>query len=419
METNNEKPPLTVWIINQYGNLPGEGSREDRSTLIAKALGDAGHNTVWWVSNFEHRSKTFRTVDWADIQVNPNFLIKVVPSISYTSHISLRRIRYEKIFAQRLYKRAINLPPPDIIILAEPALFKSSQVLKLVKYWQVKLVVDIIDIWPELFHLILPRWLSRIGKLIFYPLYMRRAALFKRADTIVSVTRDYLDIAQKISTTNISEVIYWGVDVKTFEPGNVSSELPEVLGNNPKRPNEFWAIYAGTLGNNYDILTIIQAAEILETLGSSVTILIAGDGPLKNMVQETIKSKKLKNIIYVGNLNAQTLASLFKYCDIALSTYVAGSTVSMPIKAFDYMAAGLPMINSLGRELGSLVIEKNIGTQYSSQNPESLAAAIQHLVNSPDTLRIMSHNARKLATSFDVNVQYKKFVEILERTAQL
>lgn len=419
MDIKNKNNQLTVWIINPYGNIPGEGWRDYRSTLIAKALTDAGHKTVWWVSNFEHRPKSFRSPSWADIHVNPNFMIRIVPSTPYTSHISLSRIRYEKTFARRLCERAAEEMPPDIIVLAEPAIFVSPCVLKLIRHWKTKLVVDILDLWPELFHIALPAWLSKMGSLIYLPLYMRRAALFRRADAIVAATKDYLDVAQKIVDKPISAVIYLGVDVHGIQAGMLPSDsLPEALRERPKAPREVWAIYAGTLGNNYDIGTILLAAELLAAKDCPVTILIAGEGPLKNEVLATIDSKSLKNLIYVGSLSAQAVTRLYGHCDIALSTYIAGSTVSMPLKAYDYLAAGLPIVNSLDRELGSIIREKNIGLQYEPQNPVSLSEAIQKLANNSEMRKEMSENAKRLASSFDEADQHRKFVDIVERVVK-
>jgi len=415
----NSDKPLTVWIINPYGGLPGEGWRDYRSTLIANALAQAGHNTVWWVSNFEHRSKRFRTPDWTDVQVNPRFLIRMVPSTAYASHISLARIRYEKTFARRVFERALTCAPPDVIVLAEPALFVAPSILRLVERWHAKLIVDIIDLWPELFHIILPRRLSRLGRWLFWPYYRRRAALFRKADAVVAVTRDYLAVAQNVARAKTSEVIYWGVDIGAVEAADMSATgyIPQSLRNRTKRPGEVWAIYAGTLGDNYDIRTILTAAEILGAEQCPVTLLIAGEGPLRGEVLAAIENKRLGNLLYLGELSAQDVTHIYKLCDIALSTYRAGSTVSMPIKAYDYMNAGLPMVNSLERELGSIVREKNIGIQYTPENPVSLASALRELVENPDLRRRMGENAKRMGVSFDATCQYRKFVRVVERVA--
>ena len=125
--------------------------------------------------------------------------------------------------------------------------------------------------------------------------------------------------------------------------------------------------------------------------------------------------KSLKNIVVVETLGAEAVTRLYGVCEIALSTYLAGSTVSMPLKAYDYLAAGLPVVNSLDREFGSIVREKNIGLQYTPQDPISLSNAIQQLVENPALRAKMSDNARRLAPSFDEAVQHRKFVDIIDQ----
>ncbi len=121
---------MKIWIINPYGNIPGEGWRTYRTTLIADAFAAKGHDVVSWVSNIQHRSKEKRAETWKDIQINPNYLIKIVPSVPYSSHISWARIKYERTYAKNLRERALGhgawgnekLEEPDLIILGEPAL---------------------------------------------------------------------------------------------------------------------------------------------------------------------------------------------------------------------------------------------------------------------------------------------------------
>jgi glycosyltransferase involved in cell wall biosynthesis len=406
---------LKIWIINPYGNLPGERWREYRSTMIARAFEKAGHETIWWVSNFEHRSKTFRSNGWRDIQVTPGFRIRMVPSTGYTSHISLGRIRHERTFAKRVRERALDCDPPHVIILAEPALFVSRPVLDLVCRWHVNLVLDILDLWPELFHILLPKSLSWAGKIIFSPLYCRRAALLRRADAIVAVSRDYLAVAQRIAPDIRVEVVYCGVDVnaiRKFTSG--PAFVPEVLGFREKPVGEIWAIYAGTLGNNYDIRTILKVAEMLESQNLPIRILIAGDGPLKREVTSFIASRNLSKTVYLGTVSVDLLTRVYGLCDMALSTYVAGSPVAIPTKAYDYLAAGLPLINSLERDLGDLVRAQHIGLQYLAENPRSLYEAILKLTVNTHLRRKMSRNSLRVSECFDADTQGRKFVSLVE-----
>ena len=37
----------TIWLVNPYGPIPGEGWRAYRFNLLGEALAKAGYNVVW------------------------------------------------------------------------------------------------------------------------------------------------------------------------------------------------------------------------------------------------------------------------------------------------------------------------------------------------------------------------------------
>lgn len=437
---------MKVWIINPYGNIPGEGWRTYRTTLIADAFVEKGHEVVSWVSNIQHRSKEKRSESWKDVQVNPNYLIKIVPSTSYSTHISFDRIKYERTYAKNLrdyvkseghgargkvqVDKKINAQEklhlqsltydfnetgePDLIILGEPALFISDIVLDIVKSKRCALIVDIIDLWPELFHILLPKKISFLGKLIFSPLYLKRWHLLKKANGIMAVSKDYLQLGNQINKAVPSAVVYWGVAKDAVRIEKHEEYESPVLQQLNKKENEIWVVYAGTLGDNYDIKTILACANLIEKRAKPIKIIMAGDGPLKTLITTT-NQKSVNSLIYVGTLTINDLNLLYKQCDMALSSYITGSTVSMPIKAYDYLAAGLPLINSLGRDLGDFVIAKEIGIQYEPENANEMCQAILKLADNKELRLKMKQNALVLADEFDVIKQYDKAVVLAEK----
>ena len=54
---------MTVWIVNPFDNLPLEGYRPQRYWLMAQAFAAAGHDVVYWTSDFSHANKAPRIVD--------------------------------------------------------------------------------------------------------------------------------------------------------------------------------------------------------------------------------------------------------------------------------------------------------------------------------------------------------------------
>jgi glycosyltransferase involved in cell wall biosynthesis len=407
---------MKIWIINPYGNLPDEGWREYRSTLIANAFARRNHEVVWWVSNFEHRSKKFRSETWKDIQINDKYVIRLVPSTPYYSHISFARIRHERNYAKNLLKEVLkSKESPDLIILAEPSLFYSDIIIGFIHKRKVPLIIDILDLWPELFHIILPNVIGIFGRIIFAPFYWKRSWLLRQADGIIGATRDYLAVGTSKNKTAFNEVAYLGIDLASVGNMEYHEFSDNHLNEFKKELNEIWIIYAGTLGKNYDIPIIIECSRKLNELKLPIKIFLAGDGELRQFVEESIRSKNLSNLIYLGKLSANDLNLFYKKCDIALSTYVKNSTVSMPVKAFDYFAAGLPVVNSLNRDLGYFIKSYNAGLQYKAENIESMLNAIRYLSENRHILDEMKANALTLGSTFDSASQSDKVVTMAEK----
>jgi glycosyltransferase involved in cell wall biosynthesis len=413
---------MNIWLIYPYGNIPGEGKRPDRPHMVADALVAAGHKVTWWASCFDHGSKKFRSRVWKDINVSDDFTIRLVPTTGYKRHISYKRIAHEKIYSKQIYAYANKVISPDLIILSEPALFRGKPIIKLVEEKNCLLMLDMLDQWPELFNVILPKPFKPFGKLLFKPWYDARRKLFQKADGIITVSNSYMDVVQgiipKFPVEN-SEIVYFGTDVvKQRAEMKASPILPSPLENIIKSKGELWAIYASTLGNNYDLDTLLDAAKLLEDRNVNVKILIAGIGPLQDYVVSFINENKLTQAVYIGNPRSETVSSIFSYCDIGLSMYSKDSSVTMPVKAFHYFAAGLPIINSLVGDLSSLLLTYNAGLNYEAEDSESLVNAIQLLASDQKKREIMANNSYDLASDFDIKIQYRKVAELVETIAR-
>jgi len=412
---------MNIWLIYPYGSIPGEGLRPDRPGMVGTALAKAGHEVTWWASNIEHRSKTVRSGEWKDIEVAPNFTLRLVPTSSYTKNISIKRILYEYNYGKQIKLLAHKYSSPDLIIIGEPALFFNKFIIKIIKGSDTKLLLDRLDLWPELFHMILPKPVNRLGSLIFSPLYLNRRSLFKQAHAIIACSEEYLRMALAINSNvpkELTDTVYFGIDLDEQRGTmNKTIGLPPPLQDITRKEGELWAIYASTLGHNYDLKTLLNAAKILSEKKANIKILIAGTGPLKDYIVSYINNNDLKQIVYIGNPDSDTMASIFTYCDIGLSMYLQSSTVSMPIKAFHYFAAGLPIVNSLKGDLSMFIKTHQAGMNYEAEDPISLANTLEILANDPIKLKSMAENSYKLASLFDIKVQYAKLVELVNRLA--
>lgn len=415
---------MNIWLINPYGPIPGEGWRDYRFKMIGETLAQYGHQVMWWTANFSHHFKRFRSKGWNDLEVSPNFRIRLVPTTGYQKHMGLGRIRFELLFAWRVYHRAMKESPPECIIGVDPPQTIGFLAVRLARRFRARLILDVMDLWPELFVLAFPRLLRPLTPIILYPLYVLRRHNLRRVDAVTSLCDTYLEVAKREAPRlqqALCVTIFNGIDVAAFramnrQVGKTSAGLMRKTGE--KTSNEVWAVYAGTLGNNYDIETLLQAAVHLEQRTNQVKILIAGEGPLRERVTHFITLHRPTNLIYLGKLNSEELIELYQVCDIGLCAYGVESNVAMPDKAYDYMAAGLPIINSLRGELEEFLHDYQIGIQYVAGDPNSLADAIEWMAVNKEQRQIIARNSYNAAMQFDKHVQYQKFVGLIEKLLQ-
>jgi glycosyltransferase involved in cell wall biosynthesis len=297
-----------------------------------------------------------------------------------------------------------NYSKPDLIIensnplnLGFPTLFFSMK-------HDVPYILDQMDIWPEFIFKNTPFPINIF--LIFFslPLLFFRIFYYKNSSAYISLSQNYLDFAKKIysKTITLDSVIYNGIDLLNFQnylqPQNKSNLIS-------KSPQYTYLIFAGTLGNSYDIKTIIKVADIIQKDSIKIKILIAGSGPYSSLVISA--SHYNSNLIYLGALKPKDLISVYSICDVGLCSYSRKSNVDMPDKFYDYISAGLAIINSLNGEIKDIINLHKLGLNYTPGDINSLFSCIK-LMYKNNLIDQFKKNSSRLSTTFDINKQIYK-----------
>jgi glycosyltransferase involved in cell wall biosynthesis len=405
---------VTIWLLCAYGPIPGEHWRDHRYTIIGKALSAAGHDVIWWTANFSHHFKRFRSSNWEDRKVGERFCIRLVPTSGYSRNISFGRLRYELLFAWRTYRRALDESRPDCIMVTDPPQVVGRISIWLARRFKCPVVFDAMDLWPELFSLALPAGLRVLAPVLFSPLYLLRRRNYVHAAAVVSLCETYRRVVLRHIPAPrhvTSMTIFNGIDVAQFRES--MQRLAQVPGLPLKGTGEVWAIYAGSLGVNYDLLTLMEAAAMLEQHGASMRIVVAGEGPLAVALKAFIRDRSLRNLTYLGSLSPDDLALVYKQCDVGICPYGPLSNVAMPDKAYDYMAAGLPLVNSLKGELADYIQTQRIGLPYRAGDPSSLTDSLERIVDDPSGRHEMAARSRDCAMQFDRRREYGRLVDLI------
>jgi glycosyltransferase involved in cell wall biosynthesis len=411
---------MKVWLINPYGPIPSEAWRTYCFPLIAEVLTAEGHEVTWWTSNFAHHFKKFRSDGWTDIEAWKGFRIRLVPTTGYRKNIGVGRVVRDAVFALRTYRRGRDEPRPDLIIHSESPMTFGFAGQRLADHHGCPSIYHQMDLWPELVVEAVPPGLRGLVQAAFWPVYAVRRRTYGRLSAVTALAQPYLDAVLDESPElrgRPGAVIYNGIDVAAFRAKIGSSDVPASRFPS-KGEGELWAVFAGSLGPSYDIEVMCEVARRLAATASRIRIVIAGDGPQRHLVESTSRGEQgLANLHYVGQLSPAELAALYSRCDVGLCAYSASSNVEMPDKIYDYTAAGLPVLVSLRGEVADVVATNGIGMSYKGGRPDDLLEKLLTLTSDADAMCAMSDASRGLGMRFDKNVQYRKFIDVIERVA--
>jgi len=86
---------------------------------------------------------------------------------------------------------------------------------------------------------------------------------------------------------------------------------------------------------------------------------------------------------------------------------------SLPVKMFEYMSAGIPVIAS-NFPLWKEIVEGNkCGICIDPQSPEEIAKAVEYLLNNPEIAKQMGENGRKVVEEkYNWENEGKKLLEV-------
>jgi len=146
--------------------------------------------------------------------------------------------------------------------------------------------------------------------------------------------------------------------------------------------------YIGRLSAEKGILTLIEAVK-----GLDVKLKIIGEGPLKQTVEDWVKSKDVKNVELLGYMSGQNLKEEIQRC---MFTVIPSEWYeNNPRSVIESFALGKPVIGARIGGIPELVRDNDTGLTFESGNVNDLRTQISKLVNNPADIERMGRNARR------------------------
>jgi len=253
-------------------------------------------------------------------------------------------------------------------------------------------VFEVRDLWPEL-----PKQMGVIkNPIILSMLSFLEWASYRSAHKCIGLSPGIVEGIQRrgVLKDRIA-LVPNGCDLDIFsEPSE--SWRPEGVNE-----TDLMAVFTGTHGQANGLDAALDAAKELKARNkSNIKIVLIGQGKLKSYLQARANAEHLDNVIFHEPVDKEKLSGLMQSADVGLQLLAnipAFYYGTSPNKFFDYIAAGLPVLNNYPGWLAGMIVENDCGFAIEPNNELAFADALELAASDKKRLQLMGVNARSLA----------------------
>lgn len=403
---------MKIWIISVGEPLPidGKNTRLRRMGNLAECISENGHHVEWFSVSFDHYKKIQRCSKDSEILIKDNYKMHIIRTNGYKKNISISRIIQHKLSGRNIYKKMFKLEKPDIIIASMEPLEVSYVVSKYGVENSVPVVIDVRDLWPEIYYEVIPPKMHFI--LEFYMKICRRTLrkTMSNAYSIVGLSKSFLEYGLKFANRKQeNQDRVFPIAYPNYKYSTYKDTLNKYWVGYNFNEKDFLIVFFGNFGKQFDFENIIEASKLL-LKNDKIKFVLCGTG----VQLENIKKRTDKNVIFPGWIEKDQILSLAANASVGIAPYInsINYTQNTPNKFGEYLSASLPILVSVPGDMENLLIKNECG--YSYKSGEDLAELIENYFNDKNKLNLHSQNARKLYDKeFNGDIIYKKILDYL------
>ncbi len=220
--------------------------------------------------------------------------------------------------------------------------------------------------------------------LLVQPMRRWREHLCDSADLIV--TPNVAILPPSIPAARL-RVLEWGADTERFRP-DAPGQPPFV-----RLDVTTLAVFAGAFRSWHGAIHLVDAIKRLRARGhKDIGAVLIGDGPELPRVREAAKG--IDTILFTGSLTHEQMPAALAAGDVGVAPFDTGAHAPLslgfywsPLKMFEYMASGLPVVAPAVDRLPTLVENGKEGLLYdparAPSHADALADALLALTDQP------------------------------------
>ena len=185
---------------------------------------------------------------------------------------------------------------------------------------------------------------------------------------------------------------YPGLNDVSVVPNGVNTERITPTVDRPSDTAPVRIGFVGTLKPWHGTDRLVEACALLQ---GDFHLDILGHGPQSEALQDQAKALRLgSRVSFHGAIAPEEVPDHLRTFDIAVAPYPAGDNYFSPLKIYEYLAAGLPIVASAVGSIPEVLDVGETALLVPPDDPQALAEALQTLIDDPRLRARMGRAAR-------------------------
>lgn len=397
-----------IAIFTMDAKLGTEIMGATRYSFLAELFSENGYEVDLITSAFQHWEHKQRDVSSFTAE-NEAYHILFIDEPGYQKDLGLARILSHKVASRNLAAYFEKNHDYDLIYCQIPPNDVALSAARAAEKYSIPLIVDVNDLWPEAFRVAVD--MPVVSDIAFSPFFWDAKRVYNRASAIVGTSEEYVARGFKDRQSDMPHVVmYVGNIIRDFDNG-VGSFQDDI----EKPTGEFWVTYAGSLGDCYDLGTLIRAVDEAHRSHDGIVVKLLGDGPCKADLISIARSVACR-VDFAGYQPYEKMAAYLSKSDIVVNSLTKKAAQSIVTKIGDYLASGKPMINtSASPEFCAKVEADGFGLNVEAGDSHALSRAILYLYDNPSLRDDMGRRGRAIAEAqFDRPQSYLAVIRLAD-----
>ena len=216
-----------------------------------------------------------------------------------------------------------------------------------------------------------------------------------QADAVIAVSSQLRDHAISLGADpSRVRVLPNGVDSGLFNPA-----IP------PQQVRHRWGLhdgpilgFVGGLRPWHDLKALPPLLQRLIQRYAQLQMVIVGDGPMRMALEDDLKSLGIRDrVVFTGSVPHEEIPELIRLFDVAVAPYahLDHAFYFSPLKLFEYMACGVPVVGARLGQLVEVIRHGENGLLYDAGDIDDLAGACDRLLRDENLRQYMGAMAAK------------------------